>query len=302
MAEFQPPTFANIGKNFKDLLKKKFDTDHIVKVVNKTDFGLTLTTQGILKADQINGNVKGEFKDKAFGEVEGEIDSQSGKFWAKLVLTKAVQNTKLTVNAGLDPLCKDPLVKEFFSAKAEAEYRFNNSSATTASVQVGSVGGNVGAAIEVAEVIGFDGLSVGASLKLRPDQQDIIQDYNIGLQWEKQNVTATVYSEKETEVIHGNWYHKVNNDLTLGAEFVSDEDNRLTADRPRIVNFVSEYQLNLDTTTKFKANQFGEVAAVVEHRLQNPRIQIGVAAQYKVKGYSSFTADKFGLSFTVGDF
>jgi hypothetical protein len=305
MAEFAPPTFANLGKSFADLQKKKFDFDNIVKIVNKTDFGLTLTTQGIFGKTDIAGKVKGEYKDKSFGEAEGEVDTKSGKVWGKGVFNKLVQNVKLTAQGGFDPASKDPLVKESWSVKAEAEYRYGNKSTTTASVLVGESNNATAAVIEVAEVIGFEGVSVGGQVKLRPDQAEPLQDYNVGAQWEKKNFTAALTSEYQGDVIRASWYHTVNATLVLGAEIISDEYDRLAKPedpRRRVLNFVSQYQIDVDTLAKLRANQYGEVGAVIEHRLANPKVLIGAAAQYKLKGTSSFVADKFGLSVSLGDF
>jgi len=303
--DFAPPTFANLAKSFTDLWKKKFDFDNVVKIVNKTDFGLTLTTKGTFGKADIAGNVKGEYKDKSFGEAEGEVDTRSGKVWGKAIFGKLVPNTKITTSGGFDPTSKCALVKESWSVKTEAEYRYGNKSATTASVLLGESNNNVAAVIEAAEVIGFDGVSVGGQIKIRPDQAEPVQDYNVGAQWEKKNFTASLTSEFQGDVIRASWFHTVSPSFVLGAEIVSDEYDRLAKPedpRRRVLNVVSQYQLDVDTVTKFRANQHGEVAAVVEHRLQNPKVQISAAAQYKVKGTSSFVADKFGLTVSLGDF
>jgi len=56
MTEFVTPLYANLGKQFRDLYKKKYDFDNALKIASKTNFGLTLTTTAKIYKDQISSN------------------------------------------------------------------------------------------------------------------------------------------------------------------------------------------------------------------------------------------------------
>jgi voltage-dependent anion channel protein 2 len=302
-SDFTPPVYGSLGKQFKDLFKKKYDFENVVKITNKTPFGLTLTTSGKIFKDKISGSTKGCYCDKSFGEVEGEVDAGSGKVWGKVVLTKLLNNAKFTLNGGFDPTSKDSLVKDGYSLKAEGEYR-KDFLAGSGGVLLGDEGKGVAAVAEAAGVIGFDGLSVGGQVKLNFQQAQSIADYNVGAQYERKDFTATLLTENQGDVIRFSWFHKVSKDYNLGVELISDEFDHLSKPsepRRRVISLASDFQLDVDTLIKAKANNFGEVSAVVEHRLSNPAVVLSAAAQFKAEGSTRLSPDKFGLSVSFGE-
>jgi len=302
MTDFQPPVYSNLGKSYKDLYKKQFDFDNAVKVINKTDFGLTLTTAGTLKKDSIVGNQKVNYKDKRFGEADVEIDTASGKVWAKSTFDNLVKFTKIIFSGGLDPTSQDALVKDGWSGKGEVEYRKGALSAT-GGVLVGDDNGHNGAAAEAAGVIGFDGISVGGQAKYKVGDQGF--EGNVASQYEHKDFTATMISEFQGDVLRFSWFHKVSAAYQLGVEILSDEFDHVSKPddaRRKVLTLASQYQLDADTIVKARGNNFGELGAAIQHRLANPLVQIGAAAQFKAKGTSKIAADKFGLALTFGDF
>lgn len=303
MADFIPPTFGNLGKQYKDLFKRKYDFDNVLKVTSKTNCGLTLSTTGKIYKDKISGATKGVYVDKSWGEAEAEVDAGNGKVWGKVVLTKLLKNAKFTINGGVDPSSKDPLVKDNYSIKAEGEYR-KDFLAGAGSVLIGDEGKGVSAVAEATGVIGFDGLSVGGQIKLKLDQAQNISDFNVGAQYERKDFVATLLSENQGDVLRFSWFHKVSRDYNLGVELVSDEFDHLskpTDPRRRVLNIASDFQLDHDTLIKAKANNYGEVSAAIEHRLSNPAVVVGAAAQFKAEGSSRFAPEKFGLSVSLGE-
>jgi voltage-dependent anion channel protein 2 len=304
MADFIPPTFGNLGKSFKDLFKKKHEYDSSIKITNKTSFGLSITTTGKIFKDKISGSSKALYVDKAWGESECEVDAGCGKIWEIARFTKLVQNAKFTLSGGYDPSSKDPLVKDGYSIKAEGEYR-KDFLAGSGSVLFGDEGKGLSAAAEAAGVIGFDGLSVGGQIKLKLEQAgQHISDYNVGAQYDAKDFTATLLTENQGEVIRFSWFHKVSKDYNLGAELISDEFDHLskpTDPRRRVLNICSDFQLDVDTLVKAKANNFGEISAVVEHRLANPAVVVAAAAQFKAHGSSRLTPEQFGMSLSFGE-
>jgi len=303
-----PPFFGNLGKNFKDLLTKKYDFYNSVKVTNKTAFGLTLATTGKIEKESISGSSKATYVEKSFGEAEIEIDTGAEKAWAKASLDQLLKGGKIILGGGFEPKHKDPLIKNGLSVKGDFEYKHDIFSFSD-SVVVGTDSKGVsGANVEVNAVLGagVEGLSVGGQVKFALDQAaQTVSDYNLGVQYEKDNFVASLLTEKQAQVIKFSWFHKVCKDYQLGAEIISDENGKLTEKgaepRPVVLSLASQFQLDVDTLVKAKANNFGELAAVVEHRLSNPALVVGAAAQFKAKGFSKFATEKFGLSLAFGD-
>jgi len=304
MTEFVPPLYASLGKQFRDLYKKKYDFDNALKITSKTNFGLTLTTTAKIYKDQISGSTKALYFDRNWGEVEGEVDAGTGKLWGKLVLTKLLGNAKFVFNAGLDPTSKDPLVKDGHSIKGEIEYT-KSSLAASGSVLLGDEGKGLSAVTEGSVVVGFDGLSVGGQAKLNLQHpSNPIQDYNVGAQYDRKDFVATLLTEYQGDVIRLSWFHRVSRDQNLGVELISDDFDKLSKPsdpRRRVVAVASDFQIDPVTLIKARANNYGEVAAVIEHRLSNPNILLSAAAQFKASGSSKFAPEKFGVTIGLGE-
>jgi len=304
MTEFVTPLYANLGKQFRDLYKKKYDFDNALKIASKTNFGLTLTTTAKIYKDQISGATKAQYVDRAWGEVQGEVDAGTGKLWGKVVLTKLLRNAKFIFNGGLDPTSKDALVKDGHSVKGEVEY-VKDAIAASGSVLLGDEGKGLSAVTEGSVVVGFDGLSVGGQAKLNLHHpSNPLQDYNVGAQYERKDFVATLLTEYQGDVIRLSWFHRVSRDQNLGVELISDDFDKLAKPsdpRRRVVAVATDYQVDPATLIKARANNYGEVAAVVEHRLSNPNVLVGAAAQFKASGSSKFAPEKFGVTVTLGE-
>jgi len=304
MADFRPSLYANLGKNFKDLYKKKYDFENALKITSKTNFGLTLTTTAKIYKDQISGATKALYFDRHWGEAEAEVDAGTGKLWGKVVLTKLLHEAKFVFNGGVDPTSKDPLVKDGYSIKGEVEYT-HKAVAASGSVLLGDEGKGLSAVTEGSVVVGFDGLSVGGQAKLNLQHPSHpIQDYNVGAQIQHKDFTATLLTEYQGDVVRLSWFHRVSRDQNLGVELISDDFDKLSKPsdpRRRVVAVASDFQVDPVTLVKARANNYGEVAAVVEHRLSNPNVLLSAAAQFKASGSSKFAPEKFGVTITLGD-
>eukprot|EP00457_Paulinella_chromatophora_P009002 gb/GEZN01009053.1/.p1 GENE.gb/GEZN01009053.1/~~gb/GEZN01009053.1/.p1 ORF type:complete len:310 (+),score=64.14 gb/GEZN01009053.1/:33-962(+) len=307
---FTPPFYGKLGKSYGDLFKKGFDTNNKLSIVSKTPEGLTLTLEGTVGKNDIQGKQKVEYSDKKWGKADAEIDTTSGKVWGTATSNKGklIPSTEVSVAGGFDPSSKDPLVKAVGAVKLEAQYSKDFLSAT-GRVFVGyltkkdkSVDENASIRLEADAVMGFDNLSVGAAISNTIGDQADDLNVNVGCEYSTNNFTASLQTEKFADVLKFSWYHKISGDFQLGAEMVSDEFGRLSADRRRTLNVASKYQLNTDTSVCLRGNNYGEIAAGIEQSLKDPRIKVSAAATFSAKGMSSFTADKFGLGLTFGDF
>jgi len=311
LSNYSPPTFGNIGKGWKDLWKKKFDFKNQLKTVSKTPFGLTLTTTGTLEPSQITGATNVKYADKSWGEVEGEVDTGTGKTYLKSVFTALNPGSKVTLGGGWDPSSPEPIVRQNLSAKVEVEH-------TQAFYTAGSVitvgeepkkdkkdDAALSSTVSVAGTIGWEGLAVGGQVLFRVDKDQNLQDYNVGAQYDHDSFVGAIHTEAQGDVIRASLLHNVSRTHALGVEFISDEFDRLSKPaepRRKVLNFASEYKVDGNTTVKVRLSNSGEVAAAVEHRLLNPKVAINYSVQSKVKGTSSHKFEKWGLGFTLGEY
>jgi len=299
-----PPTYGNIGKSFKDLFSKKFDYKNVLKTIHKTKDGVTLTTSSTFEPSNINGNVNFKYADKSFGDVEVELDAGSGKAYATDNLTKLVDNSKVTISGGLLG-SKKPGDKNFLSGKAAIEHS-QEFFTVNASVVVGEESNKDGVGLvahaTVAGSIGFEGLTVGGEAKVKVDDQQL-EDHNVAAQYQHGDITGALYTEKSGEVIRASAHYAPSKDYSFGVEFVSDDLEHLpTAPLKRVVNVVSQYEVDSATTTKFRWSNSGEFGVAVEHRLKNPQLAVLFSSSFKAKGTNDFGKDKFGFGLTFGDY
>lgn len=307
---FVPPQFSAFGKRFKDLWKKKYDFRSLVKVQIRAPDDLTLTDTAYFDETRINGKfeVKKQLKDKGI-DVEAEVEAGEGnKAVLKSTFSKLVDGAKLILSGGYDPESKDALVKNGVHGKAELEYARTNLSGSVA-LTVGEEPGkerkeretNLGAHVVVAAAAGKAGVSVGGNVKANLENVQNLSDVNFGLQYDKDNLTAGFLSEENGEVLRGSFVYRIpNKSLTFGAEFVSDEFDKLSKPSDphrKVLNLAVEHELDIATTVKGRVST-AETAAVVLDRRCSPNLSLSFSAQYKLKGYSGARFDKFGLGFT----
>jgi len=298
---FIPPTYGNIGKSFKDLWSKKFDFKHVLKTVNKTPIGLTLTTTTTFD-DSHNGNANVKYVDNTWGDLEAELDTTSGKAYATTNLTKLLSGSKVTVSGGLLG-SKKPGDRNFLSAKGAIEY-FQDHFTVNGSAVIGEEGGKdsgIVSHLTGAGSVGFEGLSVGGEAKVKVDSNDYqFEDHNIGAQYQSGDITGTVLTEKKGAVIRANAYYKFAKEGTLGAEFVVD-DNQPTHQR-KLLNVVVQEEIDANTTAKVRWSTSEDLGVALEHRLTNPKLSLLFSASFKTKSFANFRADKFGVGLTFGDY
>jgi len=84
---------------------------------------------------------------------------------------------------------------------------------------------------------------------------------------------------------------------------VSDElENLPTQPVKKLLNIVTQYEVDASTTSKFRWSNSGDLGFALEHRLRNPQLAILFSSAFKTKGTYDFRADKFGVGLTFGDY
>jgi len=305
MSSFVPPKFADVGKSASDLFKKKFDDKkdfkHVVQTKNKTASGLVFTSGGDFDSkNNVTGNLKVNYKKDWFGEFEGSV-STAGPAKAELKLKKLVKGLTVTVTGDTAPAFAvakpgNPAKFSHSTVKVGADYSQDFfSGSASAETQFWSPTLLTGAA-----VIGFDGLSVGGEVKLDTDTiKKDVDDYNVAAEYSGADYTATLKTSKQGSILTAQYIHKVNADVQVAGEFTTPLDG---SDDGRAFGVASEYKVDASTIVKVRGSTAKVVAVAVEHRLPNPRVQLGVASQWDIVGFSAWNPKAFGLSLTFGDY
>jgi len=221
------------------------------------------------------------------------------------ILQKLLEGSKLTLGGGLLG-AKKLGDRNFLSAKAALEHSQDFFTAN-ASVVVGEEGTKDGVALvshaTVAGTVGFDGLSVGGELKVKVDNDHQLEDHNVALQYQHGDLTASLNTEKKGDVIRAATVYNPISNYSIGLEYVSDEfDNLPTQPHKKLLNVVTQYDVDAYTTTKFRWSNSGDLGFALEHRLRNPHVAVLFSSAFKTKGTSDFRADKYGVGLTFGDY
>jgi len=147
-------------------------------------------------------------------------------------------------------------------------------------------------------VIGFDGLSVGGEVKVDTASFSDVDDYNVGAQYDGGDYTVTAKTTDKLKNLGLQYIHKVNSDVQVGGALSA----ALDGSSDRSFGVASEYKVDASTVVKVRADTKKVVAVAVEHRLANPRVQLGVASSWGIVGFSAPNPKDFGISLTFGDF
>jgi len=220
---------------------------------------------------------------------------------AKLIgnakFTKLAKGVEVTLSGGVDPSSK----KKGCNDKIAAEYK-QDFVATSGFVDVNFGENSTAAVVEATAVVGFEGLSVGGQLAfdVSPSAQKV-SDINIGAEYTRDDTTFTLQTEKKGDVIRGYLHHKIRPSYQVGFQF-DYEPRAEDVKKQRVLTAGTEYELDVDTTVKAKVDSNGVIQAAISHNLQNPSLQVAMAASFTRKSADRLSADKFGLSLTFGDY
>lgn len=149
-------------------------------------------------------------------------------------------------------------------------------------------------AVEGGAVIGFDGLSVGGSVKYDATGSNV-EDYNAGIQYQQGDYTATVKTEEQADAVVGSYVHSVSREVDVGARF---KYNIATGNR--LFTFGGSLQVDADTHVRGKVSSNGEVEAVAERRLGSPALTYAFSTKFDAN-QKSHVPTEFGVLFQFGE-
>jgi voltage-dependent anion channel protein 2 len=282
---FVPPLYSKLGKSLSDLLKKKFEYSSKVATRNNVTSDVTIeSTASLNEKGNYSGAVKATYKNKDFGEVESEANTD-GTLTGQVKATKLVDNLTLTLSGTERP-----------SGKLLAEYQ----------QEIFSVSGQVEHNTETTKVegtvtVGYDGFCVGGQARYDTATSDL-EDYNAGAEYTHDDFVATVVTTDRADKLTASYYHKIRNRTPglktfVGGRFEYDLTKQANN---RVLTIGAEHDVDKLTTVKGKIDNNGTLSAVVEHRLDNPALKLSFAAQWK--GNKTTTPEKFGFGLNFGDY
>jgi len=278
------PLYNKLGKSFSDLLKKRFDYNSKVSVRNAVTSDVTIESSASLtEKGNYSGAVKATYKNRDFGEVESEANTD-GLLTGQIKATKLVDNLTLTVSGTERPSGKvlAEYQQDYFSVSGQVEH---NSETTK---------------LEATAVVGFEGFSVGGQARYDTATSDL-EDYNAGAEYTHDDFTATLVTTDRADKLVASYFHKMKNrgglKSAIGGRFEYDLTKQ---SNNRLLTIGAEPEIDSATTAKGKIDSNGSIAALVEHRLDNPSIKLAFAAQWSGKNKST-TPEKFGVGVFFGD-
>jgi voltage-dependent anion channel protein 2 len=229
------------------------------------------------------GSVKATYKNKDFGEVETEANTE-GLLTGFVKATKLVDNLTVTVSGSERPSGKllAEFQQDYFSVSGQVEH---NSETTK---------------VEATAVVGFDGFSVGGQARYDTATSDL-EDYNAGAEYTHDDFTATLVTTDRADKLVASYFHKMKNrgglKSSVGGRFEYDLTKQANN---RVLTIGAEHEIDSATTAKGKIDSNGSIAALVEHRLGNPALKLAFGAQWSGKNKST-TPEKFGVGAYFGD-
>lgn len=272
------PQFKDLGKKTSDLFKKQYDFKNEIKVTSNAS-GVKIESGG-QKAKGFSGYTKANWKDDFLGDVEVEAHS-TGVAKGKFKLSKVTDGVDVTVSStacgqvGLEAT----YVKDFLSAIASANH--NMSKGCTA--------------LATSAVIGFDGVYVGGGVDV--DGSGSVKNYNCGAEYASKDLTASLVTSNKGEDITVSFFQKLSGSTSLGASMLVKAESS-----SRLYTFGTERSLDKSTTIKAKADSAGKVGVAVSHVLADPKMKLGVSAEFDATSDDAFKSQKFGISLNFGDF
>jgi len=278
---FVPPLFSKFGKDLKDLLKKSYEYKHELTVNSRPHPGLILESKVSSPDDKnLEGAVKLKYdRPEGTGEMNYSIDGSAD---IELKATQIYPNLCVTARADTS------------NGKVGAEYRAPNVSFTAH----GLYGWDSRLALTEASVVGdYKGISIGGSGKYNFTESKL-EDYNVGMEYTKDKLTATIQTTNRAETAILSIYQQVANRKqgVKNTQVGLKVEGQLTSLDSSVLTVGTQHHLDSAFSVRAKLDTKGVFATVLEHRLDNPALTLSLAAQWNVLKKKS-SPDKFGVGF-----
>jgi len=250
--------FKDLNKRLSDLLTKDFPSE---KQENKVEWKgttanhVTFETNFVQRKDgSILGTFIPKYLYKPWGTTfSGEFNTKKDVKAEVAVADKFTPGLKTTVTAN----SKD---NETFGTLG-VEYKHELG---TVSVS-GDYGKAAGSTVNASAVVAYQNWSLGAKADyfLGITQDSDLKEFQTSLNYNSGEFDLQAFGrirslgEEDKQELGGSYFHKVNNDLSVGTEVIFDVSNH-TTNKPKLT-FGSQYRLENDTILKGKFDTDGKI-------------------------------------------
>lgn len=305
---FVPPLFKNFGKIATTLFEDKYKVDgskekledgklkdfehRLIVTSNAAPFTLTSKVSQSLNG-HVGGTVTVKLADKKLGDAALEVQSNTElKFTANAKLDQVQPGLKATseVKSGKVVVCKGALeyAQEFVAAHVEIENKPHETK-PVAKTLLASV------------AVGFEGFSVGGSVKQDLNKEKYTPILLAGMQYSESDVTVALkMTEDGGETgLAGQFFQKVNSTWSHGVQY---KHGGKAENRGVYVggSYVFDANTNAKLNVKIPPAENGSysITSLISHKLANPSANLGFSFVFDPKKPSN---NLFGVSVSLGD-
>lgn len=269
-----PFQYKDFHKKSKDLFKKQYDFKNELKVTSKSN-GVKIESGA---SAGFAGGSKANWTHSTLGEIEIEAKS-CGLVKGKVCKKGVADGVDITLNGtacgqlGLETT----YATDALAATAKATY--NSSKGTSA--------------LMVCATVGMGDITCGGQVDL--DGTGALSNYSAAVQYTTKDLVADIMAEK-FETLYAHTYHRVSASTQIGTFAI------VKGGGDYCLGLGTEHSIGAGLGVKAKADSTGGVAIALTHTLADPKMKVGVSAQYNALGDQTFKAEKFGISVNFGDF
>eukprot|EP00250_Pteridium_aquilinum_P033362 c5504_g1_i1 orf=211-1038(+) len=262
-----------IGKQAKDLLNKDYIQDHKITISTQSETGLAFTTTGVKKGDIFVGDLVTKFK-KNNVATDIKLDTNSNII-TTITVDKFASGFKTIVNFTIP----DPN-----SGKLEVQYHHENASISS------TIGMTAVPLVEVNGSFGNERFAIGGEAAFDTNSGAFTK-YNAGFGVVEPDFSAALLLTDKGDTMKASYVHKTTKCTTVAAEIAhkfSKNENTFTIG--------SSHAWDPITTVKTRLNNFGKVAALVQHEWR-PKSTVTVSAEVDAKALDKQA--KLGLALAL---
>jgi len=290
--------FKDLNKRLSDLLTKDFPSE---KQENKVEWkgtttnGVTFETNFVQRKDgSILGTFIPKYVYKPWGATyTGEINTKKEVKAEVAVADKLAPGLKTTLTA-------NSRADERFATVA-VDYKHELGSLTVS----GDYGKTAGSNLSAAAVVGYQNFALGAKADyfLGITQDSDLKEFQANLTYLSNEYDMQAFGrirslgDDDKQELGATFFHKVHNDLSVGAEVVFDVSNH-TTNKPKLT-FGSQYRLEKDTLLKGKFDTDGKIGLSYQQTFsKNAKLTIAGTVDANNLAKNSST---FGFTLSLSD-
>ncbi|CAM6118143.1 unnamed protein product [Calypogeia fissa] len=253
----RPRSFADLGKQAKDLLYKGFSSGHMLMVSCVGPGGLVLSSTATVMQGSVIGMMSTTFSSAGIqSEISGSTLSQISASTTYENIAPGLKATLTTVLPGANEL-----------GKAQVHYQLNN-----AALDATVFGLKSKPMVQVSANVGSERLSLGGSAVYNTATREVTGT-NLGLGYLRPDFSAgLLYDPFKENMLDAYLTHVVNPHTTIGGHVNYKLENQVTS-----TTFGGSHRIDLQTTVRARFDNSGVLAAVLEHQ-PNPFLTFGMYA------------------------